>query len=40
MVGLIGHLENITTVQFFIGSARNAQSNVRDFQNNALWYTH
>ena len=44
----IGHVNNIPTIQFFIGISRNTQSKsymlsltecVWDFQNDALWDT-
>ena len=46
---LIGHVNNISTMQFFPGISRNSQSKsqmlsltecVWDIQNNALWDTH
>ena len=46
---LVGHVNNISTVQFFTGISRNTQSKsymislsecVWEFQNNALWDTH
>ena len=46
---IMGHVNNIPTMQLFIGISRNTQSKsymlsltgcVWDFQNNALWDTH
>ena len=49
-LGLIGHVNNIPTMQFFIGISRNTQSKsymlslmtecVWEFRNIALWDTH